>query len=361
MDNPSARVVSTFTGGNAMIGNIPLSKFQAALQIPDQKAAADFLGNGAIEVNMYETEIADIMRRDAPMLTRVDNVPANGHPHRFFQQSAIATAAFTDPRSISPSPGSPTRAEEAVYIKAITAQTNFGLFDVDVTRMQGQFAYLEAKDIEDITSACVILAGTHFWSGAATAISDSSTQDYCGLLTQITNQATVALGASIIDGLKTKVAQMVANVGKVARPTAIAVNPILADFIDQEAKAAHISLKEVTVAGVVVSGLQTQAGLLPLIPDPFIAEDTTGQFGFSAPGSGNANYFAAILTEKMIEMPHVTGGDGNLKPRIFQLGLLSGLQGQYVGIWFNSVVAKLPAAAHAIVAVVRPTVAADAT
>lgn len=359
MESVTSRVQASFAAGDTKIGNIPLARFQAAMAAPDQKAAADYLGNGAIEVNMYETEIADIMRRDAPMITRIDNVPANGHPHRFFDQTALATAGFTDPRTISPSATGPTRNERAVYIKAIAGQTNFGLFDVDVTRMQGQFAYLEAKDIEDITSACVVTAGTSFWSGAATGIGDSTTQDYCGLLTQITNQATIGLGASIIDGLKTKVAQMVANKAKKVKPTAIALNPIAADLIDQEAKAQHISLKEVTVAGVVVSALQTQAGLLPLIPDPYIAEDTSGQYGFAAPGSGNSNYFAVILSEKLIEMPHVTGGDGNLKPRIFQLGLLSGLQGQYVGIWFNSVVAKLPAAAHAVVAIVRPTVAAD--
>jgi hypothetical protein len=65
-----------------------------------------------------------------------------------------------------------------------------------------------------------------------------------------------------------------------------------------------------------------------------------------------------ILTEKMIEMPHVHGGDGNLNPRIFQLGLLAGLQGQYVGVHFNTVIAKLAGIAHAVVAVVRPTVTA---
>jgi hypothetical protein len=352
----SEKTVVGFAASDTKIGNLQLASIMAAVQAPNMRAAADYLGNGAIEVNMYETEIADIVRRESVALQRIDNVPANGHPHRFFDQSAIATGSFTDPRNIAPSPTGPTRTEDAVYIKAITAQTNFGLFDVDVTRMQGQFAYLEAKDIEDITSGCTVCAASALWNGTATSIGDSTTQSYCGLLTQITNQYTIGLGASIIDGLKSKVAAMVANPTKKVKPSAIYLNPIAADLIDQEAKAAHISLKEVTVAGVVVSALQTQAGLLPLVSEPYIPADSTGQFGFSAPGAGNSNYFAAILDEKMIEMPHVTGGDGNLKPRIFQLGLLSGLQGQYVGVWFNSVVAKLPAYGHAIVAIVRPTV-----
>jgi hypothetical protein len=322
-------------------------------------AAADYLGNGAIEVNRYETEIADIVRRESVFLNRVGESPANGHPHRFFDQTAIATGSFTDPRSINPSATGPTRTERSVYIKAVTAQTNFGLFDVDVTRMQGQFAYVEAKDIEDITSGIVVAEAAAVWNGTATAISDSSTQSFCGLLTQISNQATISLGASIIDGIKAKVAAMMANGTQSPRPTAIYLNPILADLIDREAKAAHIDLKTMEVAaGVVVTSINTQAGVLPLIPDPYIPATTDTSYGFTAPGTGNSNYFAVIVTERLIERPVVHGGDGNLKPRIFQLGLLAGLQGQYVGIHFSAVVAKLASSAHAVVAVVRPTVTA---
>lgn len=323
------------------------------------QAAADYLGNGAIEVNRYESEIVDIVRRESVFLQRVPPVPATGHPHRFFDQTAIASGAFTDPRSISPSPSGPTRTERSVYIKAVTAQTNFGLFDVDVTRMQGQFSYVESKDIEDIVSGITITEASAVWNGTATAITDSSTQSFCGLLTQISNQASIGLGASIIDGLKAKVAAMLANTTQAVRPTAIYLNPILNDLIDREAKAAHIDLRTAEVtAGVTVKYLSTQAGDLPLIPDPFIPATTDTSYGFSAPGSGNSNYFAIITTEKLIERPVVHGGDGNLNPRIFQLGLLAGLQGQYVGVHFLAVVAKRADAAHAVVAVVRPTVTA---
>jgi hypothetical protein len=72
-------------------------------------------------------------------------------------------------------------------IKAITAQTNFGLFDVDVTRMQGQFAYLEAKDIEDITSGIIVTEASAVWNGTDTSLTTPTTIQYVGLLTQITN------------------------------------------------------------------------------------------------------------------------------------------------------------------------------
>lgn len=329
-----------------------------AAEFKPLNAAADYIGNGAIETNMYETEINDIVRRSSIFLQRVDRVPATGHPHRYFDQTGIVAGGFTDPRSISPTPGGPTRVERAAMIKAITAQTNFGLFDVDVTRMQGQFASLEAKDIEDITSGITVAGAASVWSGTDTSLTTPTTIQYVGLLTQITNQATIGLGSSIIDGLKAKVAAMVANPTQNPMPTAIYLNPILADLIDREAKAAKISLKEVMVAGVSVEAIQTQAGVLPLITDSFLPATTDTSYGFAAPGSGNSNYFAVIVTEKLIEMPHVHGGDGNLNPRIFQLGLQSGLQGQYVGVWFNCVIAKLAGVAHAVVAVVRPTVTA---
>jgi hypothetical protein len=161
-------------------------KFRAQFQ--DISAAADFLGNGAIEVNRYESEIVDMVRRHSIFLQRVDRKPATGHPHRYFEQLAIASAAFTDPRNINPTPTGPNRVERAAFIKAITAQTNLSLFDVDVTRMQGQFAGLEAKDIEDIVNAILVAEAPAVWNGTDTSLSSPTTTQYVGLLSQITTQ-----------------------------------------------------------------------------------------------------------------------------------------------------------------------------
>lgn len=329
-------------------------------QIMSLEASADYLGNGAIEVNRYETEIVDILRRDSVFLTRVGETPATGHPHRFFEQTGLSGANFSDPRALAPTATGPTRVERAVYIKAVVAQTNFGLFDVDVTRMQGQFSYVTAKDVEDVISGVILTEASAVWAGTATSISDSATPSFAGILGQISNQATIGLGASIIDGLKAKVAAMFANPLKNPRPTAIYANPIFCDLIDREAKSAHIDLRTLEVsAGVVVTAINTQAGVLPIIPEPFVPATTDTSYGFAAPGSGNSNYFAVIVTENMIERPVVHGADGNLKPRIFQLGLIGGLQAQYVAVHFSAVVAKSPDSAHAVVAVVRPTVVAQ--
>src|SRR5579872_7545974 len=88
-------------------------------QFASMGAAADFLGNGAIEVNMYETEIFDLVRRSSPIYDRVKAEPATGHPHRFFEETAINQGAASDPRTIAYTPGGPTRVERVLYIKAM--------------------------------------------------------------------------------------------------------------------------------------------------------------------------------------------------------------------------------------------------
>jgi hypothetical protein len=332
-----------------------MGKYQAGFE--SLKAAADFLGNGAIETNRYESEITDLVRRDSIFIQRVDRKPATGHPHRYFEQTAVASAVFTDPRNIAPAATGPTRVERAAFIKAVTAQTNLSLFDVDVTRMQGQFAGLEAKDIEDIVSAIIIAEAPAVWYGTDTSLSSPTTNQYVGLLAQITTQSVIAPGASIIDGVKAQVASLVAQTGFKVKPTGIYLNPLTADLIDREAKAQHIDLHCVNVAaGVSVKSLNTVAGDLPLISDPWLTLGAAGlaQFGFAAPAAGNRSHYIVILTESEVEMPTVHGGDGNMNPRIFQLGLISNLTGQYVGVHFNCIIAKAFAYAHAVVQLQRP-------
>lgn len=315
------------------------------------QAAADYSGPGALEVPVFEREIVDIIRRTSPMLERIQDVPATGHPHRYFEQLAIAAAAAADPRNLNATPSGPTRVERAAFIKASLAQSNLSLFDRDVTEQQGQFATLQAKDVEDIINAIVVLQAQMLWSGSDTSLLMPTTFQWVGLLTQITLQATILAGTSIIDGLKTVVAQMMANEQFQPRPTGIALNPLLIDKIEKEAKASHIELGTMNITvGVSVKYLATQAGNLPLIPDPYMPTDTGAKYGFSAPPSGMKNYYAAILTESMLEKPFIGKGSEG-KPRIFQLGLTGNLAGQFVGVLFNALVAKGYSYAHAVVAV----------
>src|ERR1700685_2401013 len=122
-------------------------------QFVDLYASADYLGPGAIEIDRYQTEIFDIVRRRGVFGQRAKQVPATGHPSRFFEETSInspsAAQAFVDPRNITATVGQPTRVERTVPLKALVSQINYNLFDLEVGAQQSQFAYLQAKDLAD--------------------------------------------------------------------------------------------------------------------------------------------------------------------------------------------------------------------
>lgn len=313
-------------------------------QFIDLHAAADFLGPGAIEVNRYQTEITDIVRRRSPFGQRIKKVPATGHPSRFFEETAIpqptAAQAFVDPRNIVPTVQAPTRLERSVPLKALVSQINYNLFDMEVGSQQSQFAYLQAKDLTDSIDGIMHTHDVSLWNGTDTSLSAPTTLQYFGAIGQIEaggNTTTIGTSASIVDGLKSTVALMVSSSSFAVRPTAIYANPVLLDLIDREMKADfNVVLNTVQIiGGFTVKALSTQAGDLPLIPDWSIGYTGT-------PGSGSAVLPAYIVTEDMIEYHWLT--DPN--PRVFQLGLPGSLASQNVVVKFGGVVVKGASYAH---------------
>jgi hypothetical protein len=308
----------------------------------DIHAAADYIGPGAVEVPLYQTEIFDICRRSSPFGQRIKQVPATGHPSRFFEETAIPnpglTAGFVNPRSISPTTVSPTRVERSVPLKAIVSQINYNLFDIELGQQQQQFAYLQAKDLADTISGVMVTHDIALWNGNDTSLSSSTTTQYMGAIAQIEaggNTVTVSSSEKIVDSLKTTVAKMVANTGYQVRPTAIYANPILLDLIDQEMKSyynAVLNTDEIT-GGVRVKSLATQAGDLPLIPDWTLSSSTSGT---------TTVYPAYIVTEDLIEYHWL----GDPAPRVFQLGLPNSLSYQYVAVKFGAPVVKGASYAH---------------
>jgi len=310
----------------------------------DLMAAADYLGPGAVEIDRYQTEIFDIVRRRGVFGQRIKQVPATGHPSRFFEETAIAAPsaaqAFMDPRNIAPTAQAPTRVEMSVPLKALVSQINYNLFDLEVTAQQSQFAYLQAKDLADAVDGLMRTHDVGLWNGNDTSLSSPTTTQYFGVVGQIEaggNTLTIAKGNSIVNGLKTTVATMVSNSSYQVRPTAIYANPMLLDLIDQEMKSEfNVVLNSVEITGGVrVKALSTQAGDLPLIPE--WALGYTGVLG-----SGSAVLPAYIVTEDLIEYHWLT--DPN--PRVFKLGLPSALTQQQVVVKFGAPVVKGANFAH---------------
>jgi hypothetical protein len=169
-------------------------------------------------------------------------------------------------------------------------------------------------------------------------LSTPTTPQYFGAAAQIVasgNTTTIGTTASIVDGFKSTIAQMVSNSSYAIRPTAIYANPVLLDLIDREMKTEFnvvLSTKEIN-GGFTVKTLITQAGELPLIPDWTLSYTGT-------PGSGTAQLPAYIVTEDLIEYHWLS--DPN--PRVFQLGVPGSLASQYVVVKFGAPVVKMASA-----------------
>lgn len=324
---------------------------RSAMFVGDFAAAADYMAPGAIEINRYQAEIFDLVRRRFVFGQRVNQVPATGQPSRYFEQLAIPTAQFTDPRVITTAATQPQRVERVVSLKALIAQINYSLFDVEVNQQQGQFAYLEAKDLTDTVDSVLKLHDINLWTGNDTSLVVPTTSQYFGVSGQIATAAqvgayapvvTIANNASLVDGYKTAVAQMINRQDYEVRPSAIYLSPLLADLFDQEAKTVQLYFNEVEVVpGTIVKALPTQAGVLPLVPDAGI---TMG------PGVGaTTQYPGFIIMEEFIEYHYLTSP----VPRVFQLGLVGNLAGQFVIVKFGAVVVKGPGYAHRLVVTSR--------
>ncbi len=321
-------------------------------QFRDIRAAADYFAPGAIETNRYQAEILDKVKRRFVLGQKIQQVQATGHPSRYFEQLAIPTATFTDPRIISNTASQPERVERPIMLKAIVAQINYGIFDVEVNQQQGQFAYLEAKDLSDTVDSALKLHDQKLWSGSDTDLVYPTTNQYFGISGQIVSASQVgsfsqkfevATGSgSLIDGTKTQVAYMVSRQDYEARPSGIYLNPQFADLYDQEAKTVQLYFNETEVIpGVIVKALPTQAGPLPLIPDP-------GLDVYNHPGS-KKQYTGFILSEDDIEYHWLTSPT----PRVFQLGLTANLASQFTVVKFGAVVAKAPAYAHSYIVYIK--------
>lgn len=320
-------------------------------EFKDIHAAADYIGPGAIEVQQYQSEITDIVRRRGVFGQRIKQVPATGHPSRFFEETGIpspsAAAGFVDPRNIVAPVVNPTRVERSVPLKALVAQLNYNLFDMELGQQQSQFAYLQAKDLADTVDGVMRTHDVALWNGNDTSLSSPTTNQYYGAAGQIAaggNSVSVGADDNIVDALKSTIAQMVANSSYAVRPTAIYANPVLLDLIDREMKSEFnvvLNTKEIQ-GGVTVKTLSTQAGELPLIPEWTLSYTGT-------PGSGSAVLPAYIVTEELIEYHWLT--DPN--PRVFQLGTPGSLASQHVVVKFGGLVVKGANYAHSQVLVTR--------
>ena len=173
-----------------------------------------------------------------------------------------------------------------------------------------------------------------------TSLSSPTTAQYFGAAGQIAaggNTTTITTSQSIVDGLKSTIAQMLANSSYGVRPTAIYANPVLLDLIDREMKAEF---------NVVLNTKPIEGGI-----DGEDAEHAGGRYSADS-GVDAAVYGHAWFGLGGAAGVHRDGGPdrvslvGDPNPRVFQLGLPGSLASQYGVVKFGAVVVKGANYAH---------------
>lgn len=325
--------------GQEIVG-LKASKFKTLGQVAELKAAnvADYNNFGALLTPQFEREIDDIVRRRAVFgqLLDAQQRPALGHPHRWFQQAAIPNnQAFSDPRTIAVAAannGTSLRVEYSASVRASTGQINFGLFDQQTSAQTSIFPQLVAKDLSDMVEGLYQLQDKALFTGTATSVTDGASTQYCSIATQVTNTIQVNPGTSIVDSIRTKIANMMANTTYMVRPTHIFVNPLLVDLIELEIKTAATTMRQIpagyaeVIPGVTVMQITTVAGILPIIPCWEMATRASTVTG------ATVDYPIFIATMSYIERAWI----GSPYVQLFKLGLVTDLADKYVAVRFDT-------------------------
>ena len=156
-------------------------------QFVNLQAAADFMGPGAIEVDLYQTEITGHLpapRRPSASASSKFLQPAirRASSKRRRSRRPARRKRFVDPRNIVPTLVTPTRVERSVPLKCLVSQINYNLFDMEVGAQQSQFAYLQAKDLADSVEGLLRTHDVALWNGNDTSLTNPTTPQYYGVM-----------------------------------------------------------------------------------------------------------------------------------------------------------------------------------
>lgn len=267
---------------------------------------ADYIGTGAIHVPVFESEIMDKTRKRGTLLQRVKTKPATGHPTRYFEKVAHENKyQFVDPRAIDHALNTAIdRVEHSALIKAMVDGITFTMFDKEVTNQQGLYGNLQAQDLAEVVTDMLDAQDRAVWTGAATSLMDNSSAgkaEYCSVLTQVTKTGTIAAEARLSEAIIHGVAALMYNKQYKATPTAIYMNPLDKARLDTQEMNEKDKVKTYDVEvlpGIVINGLMTAAGILPIITDVYCPQGKI-----------------LITDENLLERQYVT--DPN--PRLFEL------------------------------------------
>jgi hypothetical protein len=312
-----------------MLRQIQAASFSAE-QVMDILQAGTTFGNGAILIDEYDNLIFDDILRRYPAWQRIDKRLAPGETTGGFEQSGIATARSAPVRNLGFTATGPTRAARTRRdIKALVANTSFGIFDRSVYQQQGRrFGNLEAKDVADLMTACMRRWSRLFYAGSVS----SDALEFDGILTILTPGSTVAADESIYNAINSAIVDMMNTDEIDVMPTAILTNARVVFMLEQEL----LKMGNKLLYGPVYVGpsvmqlaqLYTPAGLLPLFVDPFNR----------AVAGTPVTYPTVIASEDKISWQYVEPlGMPGAEPKTFEIAMTNPLDLQYTTVQFGAI------------------------
>jgi len=316
--------------------------------------AIDYQGPGALLTPKYQQEILDITRKRGVLGKRINYVPATGQPSRYVELQPVTGGQYADPRNMTGvTPTVPQYTGHALWIRAITVRINYSLFDIEANKQFGNWKNLQARHLMEMMEAVLKTEDKAWWIGKNN-VSGSNTYENPYVIDGIITQLTTAGAVDNVDqdtlihrAIKTTVAEIMAQENYDVVPTAVYMNPLVLDMLENEQEDAGnfrriLSETETEIVpGVKVRSIQTAAGSLPVITDPLLeAKDGA---------NGTKDYPVVILTEPLVEYHWI--GSPNLQ--LFLLGREEGLASNYQACKFGGLIVKGAAVAHKLLWVNR--------
>jgi hypothetical protein len=298
-------------------------------QVNQDLQAANYFGNGALLVDEYDPQIMDDVRRVSILWNRIDKRLAPGETTNGFQQTAIATATARARRALSFSSTGPTRAARTPQtVKAIAADTTFGIFDRSVYQQQGRrYGNLEQKDVQDLKTACIREWARQAYNGDE----DYDGNEFNGLKDLIGAGSSIGASTSIIVGICEALISMTNSDDVVVMPTGIYTNARVVFCANLELLKVgdRLMYAPIKVGDSVfdTAQLATPVGFMPLIADVFNGVVV---------GTPNV-YPTFILSEDKLSWQYVEVlGAPGADPQTYEIALTTALDLQYKTLMFGA-------------------------
>jgi len=304
--------------------------FAARMSTLELEAATGFYP-GAILIDEFDKQIFDDVYRRYVLFNRIKKIKAPGETTGGFTQTALGNARVAPVRNLGFTPTNPTRSERVRRdIKAIVKDIQFGAFDLSVYGQQGnRYGDLEAKDVADQKNAALRLWSTLIYTGDI----DNDANEFDGLNEILGAGENISTSESIVDAINRNCAEMVNNKDQLVLPTAIYTNAYVAFMIGQEllALGINVNIQQTSIFNgnnpMQVMFLNTPAGALPVISDPFNVGTTTTPYV----------YDLHILTEDLVSWQYVEVlGQAGADPKTFEMVLNNVLDKQFKTVMFGA-------------------------